>query len=1350
MLNELNRFVDIGGVRVVEDAAEFEYSDGLAVENYLKSVMENASDLSSHSAELENGIEDWASEYHLSSKRANLLRAFDLSGFQSALELGCGCGAITRYLGEAGLRVDAVEGSPGRAAMASLRCRDLDNVNVFSGNFNDIRLPKRQYDLVCLIGVVEYAARFTSDPSAKSDPAAALIERIKPALAPGGILLIAIENRTGMKYVMGANEDHYARRFVGIHDYFGVKDINTYTRSEWEGIFRRSGVTNKRVLLPFPDYKLPTVVLSEEFTTDNPSAFCNLEGIESRDYIDLFVPAVRESLLWQSASASNSVSAFSNSFLFALSFDDDDRTSRFGIDFAHLPGFQRRREYCLITVKRPSNDSVERRKLVPETLDSEVVEQRVRDEPYHDGLLLSVQWSRAAEIEPDSGRFIDLVKEYLAYLRECRRISIDLTPFNIIVDGDGSYHAFDEEWWIKEPVSCGYLLFRSLLMLVSSSGLSLRDYARSRSLTTTRDLILYVGNAVGLDLEPQLENYIDMEERFQGAIQLNRKGGGTERLMQRSLTEDERISAPVKLRVYWKSGGEDYSEERTRQAMVEAADEVQSVALHLPPGAGQARRFRFNPGELLREDGVGFMRLYRMEISAIDPASHEKRSVWRLSTPPEIQRYTRMRGVELQESSLGSVFMITADDPSIEFDFIPREKLTGDEYIELEIEMRLPRSAEYVLARDRYMLAADVLQEKQAALDRVHTTYRRVETELDEIKASHFWQLFVRYRNLRKRLKPFTDKWTLWRSMLGNLGWRRTLGRAGRMLGKRGAAMLAETPEVAGPPTRYEVWRDKHLRRDTIEVRDGPLISVIMPVHNAGRRVLEKAVESVLRQGYDDWELCIADDASDDQETRRVLAGIKDKRVKLRTLDTNLNISGATNAAAELADGEYLAFMDNDDELMENALAEVARAIHETRADFIYTDEDFIRTDNHLDYPHFKSDYNPDLLLSHNYITHLLVLKRSLFESVGGLRPEFDGAQDYDLVLRAVEKAQRIHHIPVPVYHWRMSEQSTSLNPTIKPQGHGNARKALGSALRRRSIKAVVEETALPHYFRVRREIRGDPLVSVIIPFRDKPRMLARCVDTLLGLTTYANFEVTGISNDSLSSVTFDEMHRLRKLDGRIRFAELNEEFNFSRLVNYGVDNAAGEHVVLLNNDIELLSPEWIEALVEHSQREEIAAVGAKLYYPDNRIQHAGIAIGLGGYAGHLHSRLRGDSPGYFNRLNVIQNVTAVTGALMMVEKSKYRAIGGFDECRFGVAYNDVDFCLRAQGSGYRNLFTPYVEAIHHESVSRGYEETREKQARFEKEKANLRERHSELFSRPDQYYNPNFDQERDDFSFTV
>jgi len=1345
VLDRLNQFERRGAVQFHRGAAAFAYSDGTAVERHLKAVLDSASDLSSYSIELEAGIQDWASEYHLSSVRANLLRGFDPVPGTRALELGCGCGAITRYLGEQGLTVDAVEGSAVRADLAARRCRGLDTVNVYCANFNDLALPEGAYGLICLVGVAEYAARFSGD-TGDTPPVVALLERLRPALARDGVMLVAIENRTGMKYLLGAHEDHYAKRYVGINDYFGVQDINTWTLPEWEAVFRRLGITRKRVYLPFPDYKLPTVLLSRDFALASPQAFCNLEGVESRDYVDIFKPETSESLLWQGAAAAGALDRLANSFLFVLAAGEADVPGGYRLDFAHLPGFGRRREYCLRAVKPEGADVVRRARVTAVDQSDAGLTQRVIDEPYRQGTLLSVMLSRALEIDPGSERYAALVREYVDFVAARAAPSIDLTPANIVVDADGAFQAFDEEWITAEPVSTAFLLFRSLLVLVTSAGRSLRPYAVQHGLWTVRDFVVHTGELAGVGLAQTLDELIDREEDFQRRIAVRRDGNPTRELLARSVREDPRHVAPVKLRLYWRPRGGAYSEASSRAVLVANSDDRQSVEFSLPPDAGEAAWIRFNPGEAMRDDGTGFMRIERMSIDAVSLETGERDPVWKRDGADDIAARGTLSGIRFESTGLGRLFIITGDDPAIEQRFIPRRPLEAHEYPAVTIELSLPRSVEYLLARDRYAAAVERLEAEAADIDKLRARSRAMEDELAAIKGSRGWRLILRCRGVQARFDRAAAKARLWRALYHNLGARGAGARAAARAAGHLRRLTGREPAVAGPPTRYELWRDLHLPRGGGDV-DGPLISVVMPVHNVGAAVLGKAVDSVRRQTYRNWELCIADDASTRDETVAALRDIAGDRIRVTTLAENRNISAATNAAVDLSRGEYLAFLDNDDELSRDALALVAAAIRETGADMLYTDEDFIRPDDHLDHPHFKPDYNPDLLLSHNYITHLLVMTRKLFEAAGRLRPACDGAQDYDLVLRAAEQARRIEHLARPLYHWRMSETSTSLNPTVKPGGHDNARRALEDALRRRGIDGRVEALRLPHYFRVRRRLAGAPAVTIVIPFRDKPGLLRQVITSILERSSYADFRILGISNDSRRSATFDEMHRLAGLDERIAFQELNRDFNFSALVNHGAAQAADGHVLLLNNDMEIITSDWIEGLLEHSQRPEVAAVGGKLYYPDNTIQHAGIAIGLGGYAGHLHQGLRADSPGYFNRLGVTQNVSAVTGAMMMVEKRKYAELGGFDESRFSIAYNDVDFCLRARQAGYLNVFTPFVEAYHHESASRGYEDTAQKSERFAQEKAKLLERHGAAIEKGDPYYNPNFDRGRDDFS---
>jgi GT2 family glycosyltransferase len=527
-----------------------------------------------------------------------------------------------------------------------------------------------------------------------------------------------------------------------------------------------------------------------------------------------------------------------------------------------------------------------------------------------------------------------------------------------------------------------------------------------------------------------------------------------------------------------------------------------------------------------------------------------------------------------------------------------------------------------------------------------------------------------------------------------------------------------------------------------------PLISIVMPVYNVDPKWLELAITSIKKQWYTNWELCIADDKSTNEATLSLLKSIDDTQIKVTFLEQNLNISGATNAALTLASGEYIALMDNDDEITPDALYEMVKAINTYQADFIYSDEDFITPEGQCTNPHFKPDFSPDLLLSHNYITHFSCFKKSLLEKAGNFNSTYDGSQDYDLFLRLTENATHIHHIPKVLYHWRMLETSTSANSKAKPESIARGKQLLEETLQRRAIDADVLTTKMDHYYRVKYTIQNNPLVSIVVPFKDKPELLEVCVKSILEQSTYQNYEIIGISNNSEEAETFQLMEKLTSIDARVSFYEYNEPFNYSEINNYGVNtHAKGDHILLLNNDIEIINDDWLEAMLEHSQRPEVGCVGAKLYFSNDTVQHAGIIIGLGGYAGHSHKMFLRNSPGYFNRLNSVQNISAVTGACLMVKKSLYQQINGLNEVDFKVAYNDVDFCLRIQELGYLNIFTPYAEAYHYESISRGYEETPEKIARFQKEKDALHRRHKEILENGDPYYNPNLTRDKEDFS---
>jgi glycosyltransferase involved in cell wall biosynthesis len=541
----------------------------------------------------------------------------------------------------------------------------------------------------------------------------------------------------------------------------------------------------------------------------------------------------------------------------------------------------------------------------------------------------------------------------------------------------------------------------------------------------------------------------------------------------------------------------------------------------------------------------------------------------------------------------------------------------------------------------------------------------------------------------------------------------------------------------------------KKNRKEMKKMKFKPLISIIMPVYNVDLVWLRKAISSVKHQWYSNWELCIVDDASTNQNIIKYLKKINNKKIKVKFLDKNLNISNASNEALGLISpkSDYVALMDHDDELTPDALYEVVKSINECQAEFIYSDEDKLEIDGKFTEPHFKPDFSMDHLLSQNYISHFCVIKRELLDLVGGFTIGLEGAQDYDLYLRVLELTDKVIHIPKVLYHWRKVFDSTAHSFSVKSYAQDAGRKAIENAKVRMGLKGCVLNGKNAGTYRLKYEIYGNPLVSIIIPFKDRPDLLEMCIDSILKISTYQNFEIIGVSNNSKDEKIFNEMKKLQELDKRIHFHEYNEPFNYSQINNFAVAQfAKGEHLILLNNDIEIISSDWIESMLEFSQRKEVGAVGGKLYYPSGKIQHAGVIIGIGGVAGHSHKHFNKTEIGYFSRLNLVQNISAVTAACLMIKKTAYDDLGGLDEENLKVAFNDVDFCLRLREKNYLNVFTPYCEAYHHESISRGHEDSPEKKERFEREVQFMKKRHANILEKGDPFYNRNLTLEHENF----
>ena len=552
----------------------------------------------------------------------------------------------------------------------------------------------------------------------------------------------------------------------------------------------------------------------------------------------------------------------------------------------------------------------------------------------------------------------------------------------------------------------------------------------------------------------------------------------------------------------------------------------------------------------------------------------------------------------------------------------------------------------------------------------------------------------------------------------------------------------------------YEEWYKNHKptmeelqrQRDT-EFEYEPLISILVPVYNTPEEFLKQMIQSVRKQTYDNWELCIANANPSNETVAEILriSSTKDTRIKVKDVPENEGIAQNTNAALVIATGDYIGLLDHDDLLTPDALYEVVKAINENdRPQVLYSDEDKITMDlsEHFQ-PHMKPDYNKDLLRSNNYITHFFVAERMLVEEVGGEDGEYNGAQDYDLILKCTERAKGIAHIPRILYHWRVHKASTADNPASKMYAFDAGKRAIEDHLKRCGEIGKVSHEKDLGFYRVKYQVQGSPLISIIIPNKDQVESLDKCLRSI-EKSSYKNYEIIIVENNSTEDETFAYYKKIES--DKIRIVYWSDEFNYSAINNFGVKHARGDYLLLLNNDVEVITTDWLEELTANCQRKDVGIVGARLYYPDDTIQHAGIVIGIGGVAGALFVGMPRMFTGYLHKASIQQDLSAVTAACMMVKRSVYEELGGLEE-ELKVAFNDVDFCLRAREKGYLVVYDPNVELYHFESKSRGTEDSKEKIRRFQNEIEYMRSHWLELLKKGDPMYNPNLTLTKWDYS---
>lgn len=639
------------------------------------------------------------------------------------------------------------------------------------------------------------------------------------------------------------------------------------------------------------------------------------------------------------------------------------------------------------------------------------------------------------------------------------------------------------------------------------------------------------------------------------------------------------------------------------------------------------------------------------------------------------------------------------------------------------------------------------IQNQNSSIQNLNSEILAANNSFAEIQSSFFWKITYPVRKILQKLK---DTFSLYPPLLELFIFMKGFLRGGI---KGGKEKVLRYRKFIGKQSKFSSKISKRTRRkeSSFVFSKNVKFSILVPLYNTPIDFLEEMIDSVRNQTYKNWELCLADGSNDEHnyvEKYCINVAKRDKRIKYKKLTQNKGISENTNECIKMSSGDYIALFDHDDVLDPSVLFEYMTVICEQNPDFIYCDEDKFRIlDGEFFDAHYKPDFAIDNLRANNYICHFAVFKKALLDEVGWFHSEFDGSQDHDLILRLTEKAKQIVHIPKVLYHWRISDASVASDPYAKPYTILAGRKAVAEHLERVGLKGKVESTKIhPNIYRIKYDIIGTPLVSIIIPNYNHVDELSRCIDSIFEKTTYKNFEIIIVENNS-NEETFKYYESLEKYKN-VKVVVYNpvDGFNYSAINNYGAKFAKGEHYILLNNDVEIITPNWIEEMLMYSQRKDIGAVGAMLYYPDDTIQHAGIAMGVLTLAGHSFKHHPRGTAGYFGRAGFQQNVSAITFACAMMPAEVFEEVNGLDES-FKVAFNDIDMCMRIREAGYLIAFTPFAELYHYESVSRGLDEKPEKRARFVSEVERFQKRWHKILKEGDPYYNPNLTLESEDFS---
>lgn len=1550
-------------VWVRSDFQGIAYSDGDNAETELAGIIHNAKDVSVLSDELPQYCTDWSKLYHLSATRANILRPFEHLFKSRVLEIGAGCGAISRYLGECGADLLCLEGSPRRAAIAASRTRELDNVTVLAERFDDFKVDE-QFDVVTLIGVLEYASMFSN----AEDPALAMLMRVRQLLKPDGHLFVAIENQLGLKYFAGAPEDHVGITMYGIEGRYEHGQPKTYGKKELKDLISRAGFASSSFLAPSPDYKLPNSIITESgFECDEfDAAALAWQNVKKDPQLPELTTFNLEKA-WSVVIDNRLGMDLANSFLIVASSEKNEPLDTEVLAYHYSTG--RKTRYCKesLFVNTPQGIQVRYRKLgnlagdeSEATHDDGFKYVLPRVDAYAKGSVLSLEFlSVAARRDWSVQGFTPFLQKYLACLQmlleeegsDVKLSSaksllpgryIDAVPQNIVIDERNKPQFIDIEWEMYEGVELGYLMMRALLLLMAAAN----PFYPSASTLSRQEFVTQLLASAGMDIsEEDLTRYITTEAAFQERV----TGADANQFLNWSpeamIHKLGAVYPPSKhAKLYVSDANGHFSEESSQFQVI--GDGHQLIRFTLPTALPSGVLLRFDPvnrrqsfsihtikvyssaetifewqddishplviasalripqvdrntlylalsddpsvaiplaeGALIRTDLIELEVSFSLfteeqlaqeinvlnqsgptspnselqskldlildssskldliadsnskldqildsnnKLDLIVDSNRQINSVLELLKVSITSNYAEViaqvgRDKDREVQALAEQLHLLAEKNKVEFQRVIEEHkvvlelLTEQKNLELgekdaQIEEFIASTAlEHAHSETERLQIIETLRQQATLKDEalqttlvkwqesledkdVHISNLEEQMRLQQVQkdthihnlnlhivamqSSSSWKVTAPFRKLVKRVGQVKRAWRLLPAVIRRGGGlRSTVRKAIAVWRQQGAAGLkARVVWVAGSsnfafvgqetrevPDRHDYSRwvqyydtldDNGRWKINEEIRKWktkPLISIIMPVYNPPLELLREAVESVKTQLYKNWELCIADDASSDAEVIAYLESLKaqDRRFKVVFRKENGHISNASNSALELASGQYIALMDNDDLLPESALYWVVRTIHDNPdVGVIYSDEDKIDEAGKRSSPYFKSDWNEFLFRSQNMICHLGVYRSDLVKEVGGFRIGFEGAQDYDLALRCIERLDRhqIAHIPRVLYHWRIHAGSTAMAVDEKPYAALAGVKALNEHLQRKGNIGSTELLPMGMY---RVHYTGPvtaPLVTLIIPTRNAYALVKQCIDSIQDLTTYSQYEIILIDNGSDDPVSLEYFAQLDQQEN-IRVMRDDGPFNYSALNNRAVRAARGELIGLVNNDIEVITPEWLIEMVSIALQPNVGAVGARLWYPDDRLQHGGVVVGVGGVAGHSHKYLPKGDYGYFCRAALTQEFSAVTAACLIIKKSIFEQVGGLDEENLKIAFNDVDFCLRVQEAGYLNVWTPFAELYHHESATRGLEDTPEKKERFSNEVVYVQSRWPKI--KEDYTYNPNLTLDHEDF----